>query len=198
MPKEVWLGRLPYPKALDLQYEYAAKALHEGQEYILGCEHPQTITLGKRGGTLLSSTPRIPVVQTSRGGLATAHEPGQLLIYPIINIKKRGLAVREWVHGVRSCVCSWLRSISIEVDHNSDTGVWVQNHKLVSIGFQIKDGISHHGLAINVENDLRTFDEIVACGIRDVKLTTLRNLGISYTTQETFSGVHTKLREWLK
>ena len=198
IPDVLWLGRLPYSEALKFQYQYGAKARTENKEYILGCEHPQTITFGKRGGTLLSDSSDIPVIKTSRGGLATAHEPGQLLIYPIINLKRRELSVRDWVQGVQNCVCSWLQDISIDVDQNTDTGVWVQNHKLVSIGFQIKDGISHHGLAVNVENDLRTFEQIVACGIKDVQLTTLRNLGRSHSMHEVFTGIHTKLREWLK
>ena len=81
-----WLSTTPYAKALDLQQKYANEVHEGGAEVILGLEHPNVITLGKRGGAVYTSDQTIPIVQTQRGGLATAHEPGQLVLYPIINI----------------------------------------------------------------------------------------------------------------
>ena len=84
-----WLGCIPYQKGLEIQEDIRAHMHTDKPETILGFEHPPVITFGKRGGTLTVDHTHIPIIQTNRGGLATAHEPGQLVLYPVIDIHQR-------------------------------------------------------------------------------------------------------------
>ena len=143
-----WLGLQEYEQALILQKKYVQKILNkEGSEVIIGLEHPKVITLGKRGG--LAFPKDIPVIQTNRGGLATGHEPGQLVIYPIINIQKRNLRVREWVEILENACIHFLRQYGLTPSRGTHSGLWIEKKKIASIGLQITQGVSMHGISMN-------------------------------------------------
>ena len=192
-----WFGRIPYQQGLELQKQIRTHIHRSTTETILGFEHPAVITFGKRGGTLTIDHTDIPIIHTNRGGLATAHEPGQLVLYPIIDIQQRNIKIRDWVHGVEEIILRWLLDFDLIGTRDSKAGIWLKSEKLVSIGFHIEKGISTHGIAINICNDLDIFSKIEACGSSHSKPTSLRKHGIFSTPAESFSNLAIKLKEWL-
>lgn len=143
------------------------------------CEHERVFTLG------LNTQPEhllapgdIPVVQIDRGGQVTYHGPGQLMIYPLIDLRRAGLGVRDLVTGLEQSVVDLCADYGVEAASRSDApGVYVDGVKLASIGLRIRRGASFHGMALNVDVDLEPFSRINPCGFRGLELTDLARLG---------------------
>jgi len=125
-----WLGMIPYQQGLDTQLHIQTHIHQEKPETILGFEHPPVITFGKRGGTILANHTDIPIVHTNRGGLATAHEPGQLVIYPIIDLQRRKIKVRDWVYGIEEIIITWLLDFQLLGVRDAKAGIWLDSKKL--------------------------------------------------------------------
>ena len=168
---------MDYRKALDIQNETYSQVLNKiDLETILIVEHRDVITLGKRGGAVLEENHSdVPVIQTDRGGLATCHNLGQLVLYPIININSRKIGVQTFICIILKAIQrSLLRIYNLEVVvSSSQTGLWYQDKKIASIGMRIKKGVSYHGVAINIYNDLSLFDMIEPCGFSSHLMTNL-------------------------
>ena len=167
---EHW-GLLDYTTALNRQNDLVADYLSgHGVDRIILVEHPRTITLGRRGSENDLHYPEsfyfqqgISVQHIRRGGLATAHEPGQLVAYPIVKLKQKNL--KWFAASFLNVVVSLLSDYGIEGYVKSDEpGVWVNGNKICSFGIGLKRWISCHGIALNVNNDLHTFETIVPCG----------------------------------
>ena len=183
-----WLGLLDYQKALALQHEQVENIHNqEMPEIILGLEHPSVITLGKRGG--LVHPIEIPIVQTNRGGLATGHEPGQLVIYPIIHIQKRQLPIREWVSLLEESCISFFRNHGLIAHRGVHSGLWIDNKKIASIGLQIKKGVSMHGISINIHNTLSIFSHMEVCGVSELMLTSLHEENVQIQLENAFTEI---------
>lgn len=169
------LGRIDYLEALDLQYELVEKcAREEIPDTLLLLEHPHVVTLGKRGehSDLLFSeeflkSKGITTAWVDRGGQATYHGPGQLVGYPIINLRHHQRKIKRFVHNIENFMIELMgRYYDIEC-HTEDEyiGVWVENRKIAAIGISIHRGVSMHGFALNVCTDLSYFSYIIPCGI---------------------------------
>ena len=171
---------MEYQKALDIQKEVHAKVANEiDMETVLVVEHPDVITLGKRGGSVHEEiASEIPIIQTDRGGLATCHNPGQLVLYPIINITSRKIGIQRFICILLNAIQrSLLQIYNLEVTvSSSQTGIWYQDKKIASIGMRIQKGISYHGIAINVYNDLSLFHRIEPCGFSSNSITNLLSI----------------------
>lgn len=144
-------------------------------------EHPPVFTLGMNGKREhLLATGDIPVVQIDRGGQVTYHGPGQLMIYPLIDLKRAGLGVRALVTALEQAAVATAADFGIEAASRADApGVYVSGQKIASIGLRIRRGASFHGMAFNVAMDLEPFSRINPCGFRDLQVTDLGRLGIS-------------------
>jgi len=177
------LGTVEYADGLLLQRNLRARSLAQGSSFLLLLEHTPTVTLGyrttQRSACLLSTDELrrlgIGVVATERGGAATYHGPGQLVVYPLFFLPAWGLGVREFVWrleevGIRVASQSGVRAGR----KDAYRGVWVGDKKLGAIGVAIKKRISFHGLSINVNVDLGPFSYIVPCGLRDKGITSLK------------------------
>ena len=188
------LGSLEYAEGLRLQKEFHADILkQERNPSLLLLEHFPVITLGKNANRdmLLSSEKELKQESISlhhieRGGEATAHEPGQLVIYPLINLRHFSYGARVFVNKLEDCVLDLLREYKIEARRDDKfPGVWVDSEKICSVGIRISQGVSTHGLALNVSNDLRTFSKIIPCGIQDCRMVTVSELlGKTVSTEE--------------
>ena len=154
----------------------------EGKETIFIVEHLPVITLGARDSAnkLAKNTDTIKqsgveIFQTRRGGGTTAHNPGQLVVYPIINLKKHLLGVSDFVHLLEKIGIEFLAELGVNCcTKKGFPGLWCENRKIASIGVQIKKWITCHGMAININNDLSIFDLIVPCGLENVKMTSVQ------------------------
>jgi lipoyl(octanoyl) transferase len=138
-------------------------------------EHPPVFTLGLNASREhLLSPGDIPVLQIDRGGQVTYHGPGQLVVYPLIDLRRRALNVRELVTALEDAVIAYAAELGLNAQGSrAAPGVYVQGAKLASIGLRIRRGASYHGLALNVSLDLRPFERINVCGYRGLAVTRL-------------------------
>lgn len=176
------IGLVPYKTALDLQMQLLEKRKNnEIGDTLLLLEHPPTFTIGRKGDKqhlLINekylSERGIHYQEISRGGDITFHGPGQLVGYPIIDLNSKGRDVHKYLRGLEEALVSVLKDYKIEAKRIEGlTGVWVDGHKIASIGVGVKRWITYHGFALNVNTDLSYFDLIVPCGIPDVTMTSI-------------------------
>lgn len=142
-------------------------------------EHEGVFTLGlNTAPEHLLETGDIPVVQIDRGGQVTYHGPGQLMIYPLIDLRRAGLGVRDLVTALEQSVVDLAATYGIKAASHSDApGVYVEGVKIASIGLRIRRGSSFHGMALNIDIDLEPFSRINPCGFKGLELTDLARLG---------------------
>jgi lipoate-protein ligase B len=186
-PKKAWifadLGILDYQQAWQLQADLVA-ARRDGRidaNMILTLEHPSVFTLGRRGGLeyLLVSEDclkrsGIPVVQVERGGFITYHGPGQLVLYPIIDLEAERFKVVDLVDALEEIMIRTAADWGVAAGRNpANRGVWVGLKKLGSIGIAVRRGVSFHGMALNVNLDLTSFSWIQPCGLSGVAMTSM-------------------------
>lgn len=173
-------GQMPYAEVLALQMELCVSRQADAiANTVLIVEHPPVITLGARKSEnkLLADETAIAgagvqVVTVGRGGGTTAHNPGQLVFYPIIRLKTVGLDVGAYVRSLEQIGIELLQSFGVESQRRKGfPGLWVGEKKIASIGVQIKKWVTFHGMAINLNNDLGIFKFIVPCGLDGVTMT---------------------------
>jgi lipoate-protein ligase B len=178
------LGRRSYADACALQERAAATVQRGGADELLYVEHAPVITLGRGAAPeqLLASAAElaavgITLVETDRGGGATFHGPGQLVGYPVIDLRRRGIGVRAYLRALEGALVAVLRGADIDAFVRPGlTGAWTRRGKIVAIGVAVRRGITRHGFALNVYNDLSGFDRIVPCGLNE-PVTSLQELG---------------------
>lgn len=187
-------GRVAYDRAMDLmERRVAARKAGEAPDTLFLLEHPPVITVGKRGelGNLVATeevlTRRgVTLHRTTRGGDITFHGPGQLVGYPVLDLRARGMGARCYVDGVEEVLIRTLAAFDIEAARvPGRTGVWVggaTGEKVAAIGVHISRGVTSHGFALNVDTDLSWFDLIVPCGIPDAGVTSISRLRGEPTT----------------
>ena len=181
-----WLGRVEYAPTLAAMQRFTDERNAETADEIWLLEHPPVFTLGMaadRAHVLAAGD--IPVVQTDRGGQVTYHGPGQLVVYPLVDIRRSGVSVRALVQHLEQSVIELLRPHGIAAQGRRDApGVYVQGRKLASVGMRIRRGASYHGLALNVDMDLEPFSRINPCGMAGLEVTQLATLGVSGGVQQ--------------
>ena len=200
----LWLGMENYETTLQRQQQQRSKLLTgQATECIFAVEHQPVITLGKRyPRTSLDSIQAhgIQLIHSQRGGLATYHGPGQLVIYPIVHISRRKIKVRQWVSLLEQCAIDILREYGVQADRRSGyPGAWVGRNKIAAIGLHIQHGVSIHGLSLNINNSLQPYHLFQPCGIHDGGVTRLAD---HYKDTVTLSKTATKygnqLNKYLK
>lgn len=186
MTRELWvvdLGRKAYGDALELQ-RAVARARISGeieQDVLLLVEHPPVVTLGRaaRATHLLVDTSQlaargVELYEVERGGDVTFHGPGQLVGYPIMDLKRHKQDLHWYLRRVEELLIRALSSFEIEAQRDPKyTGVWTRGRKIASIGVHARDWVTWHGFALNVTTELSFFDLIVPCGIPDVQMTSV-------------------------
>jgi lipoyl(octanoyl) transferase len=174
-----WLGRTEFAHALALQEELAAKKREDAslEDQLLLLEHEPVYTIGRtpdRSSLLGSTHLPHPVFSINRGGQATYHGPGQLMGYPIIDLRRCGQDLHKYLRWLEQLLIDLLARYDIAAQRRESlTGVWVENRKIASIGVGVRHWITMHGFALNVCGDLSPFDHIVPCGINNVALTSM-------------------------
>jgi lipoate-protein ligase B len=183
---ELWvveLGRMAYGEALELQREVARQRISGEleEDLLLLVEHPPVVTLGRSSKQKnLMSSPEflasrgVELFEVERGGDVTFHGPGQLVGYPIIDLKRHRLDLHWYLRSVEEAIIRTLSRYGISGErHKGYTGVWTAGRKIASIGVHARDWVTWHGFALNVVTDLSYFDLIVPCGIKDVEMTSI-------------------------
>ncbi len=185
--KTSFLGRQDYvPLWHDMQ-KFTDERDASTPDEIWFCEHPPVFTLGLNAGKEHLLAPGdIPVVQIDRGGQVTFHGPGQLMVYPLIDIRRANIGVRRLVTALEQSVVDLAAEFDVEAAARADApGVYVDGDKLASVGLRIRRGSSFHGMALNIDIDLEPFTRINPCGYAELKMTDLHRLGIDSGLEQT-------------
>jgi lipoyl(octanoyl) transferase len=187
------LGVVPYHEAWELQRSLAA-AVTQGAipDTVILLEHPPTVTLGRRtdpGELHIPDGVEVDVVETDRGGKSTFHGPGQLVCYPILDLKRHGRDVKKYCRDLEEAIVATVAAFGVEATCIPElTGVWLESppRKIASIGVHISRWVTTHGYALNVDLDPAPFTEwITACGLEDAAFTSLaRETGAPLTVEE--------------
>lgn len=181
-----WHGVSDFAPMFEAMKNFTDERGPETEDQLWFCEHPPVFTLGLAGRDEHVLAPGdIPVVKIDRGGQVTYHGPGQLMLYPLINLKRAGLGVRDLVCALERTIIDYCAGQAINAVGRRDApGVYVGEEKLASIGLRIRRGASYHGLALNVAMDLEPFSRINPCGYRDLRMTDLKALGVTTSPQK--------------
>lgn len=188
------LAAMPYKAALAWQRRRAeAVAGGELPEIVVALEHEPVYTQGRRGGRghVLAEL-SAPIVDTDRGGDITFHGPGQLVIWPILRLRERGIGIAAYVRGLEAAAMQTALAYGLNAERiPGRPGVWLGDRKLASVGVRLQAGVSRHGLALNCDVDLSWFDAIRACGIEGATATSLTaELGRPVTVSECEPAIH--------
>jgi lipoate-protein ligase B len=190
--RELWtvpLGRVPYAEALELQRSIARDRISGAisQDVLLLMEHPPVVTLGRSSKEKnLTASPEflesrgVELFEVERGGDVTFHGPGQLVGYPIIDLKRHRQDLHWYLRSIEQALINALADYGIPGERNTSyTGVWTRGKKIASIGVHARDWVTWHGFALNVTTELSYFNLIVPCGIDGVVMTSIaRELGV--------------------
>ena len=178
--KSSFLGRREYVPLWHAMQAFTDERDASTPDEIWFCEHPPVFTMGLNAAEEHLLAPGdIPVVQIDRGGQVTFHGPGQLMVYPLIDIRRANIGVRTLVTALERSVVDLVAEFGVEAAAKPEApGVYVNGAKLASVGLRIRRGSSFHGMALNVDADLEPFSRINPCGYEGLDMTDLRMLGI--------------------
>lgn len=195
MLKVLFLGKCEYREALEIQYKLLEKRQKgEIEDTLILVEHPPVITLGNQAekSNIIASEEYlkqqgIDIIETNRGGDVTYHGDGQIVGYPIVDIKSSKIGIRDFVRGLEEVFIQLLQQeFGIDSERDSEhTGVWIGSNKILAIGLAVKRGVTMHGFAFNVNTNLQHFDFIVPCGITGKGVTSVEKItGKTYNIDE--------------
>ena len=190
------IGLTPYREAYEIQLEKVAQAKEGKGEFLIVCSHPPVVTLGKKSRPEDIQGWTGAIEEIERGGKATYHGPGQIVIYPIIDLKKRGQNIAGFLEVMESSMITVLNELGLKAKGNEDrgkpdfTGVWLEADdknsakKIASIGVAVSRWITFHGLAFNLEHDPLAFTGISPCGFTTDTMTNLESILLSKRTKK--------------
>jgi len=181
------LGIVPYLSVWEAMRAFTDARTPDTPDEIWLLQHPPVYTYGVAGRAehLPDSDNGIPVIQVDRGGQVTYHGPGQLVAYVLLDLRRRGLTVKGLVRNLEQAAIDTLSEVGLTAQrHPGAPGVYVEGAKVAALGLRIRKGCSYHGLSINVDMDLTPFDAIDPCGYPGLRVTGLRNLGVTAPIDE--------------
>jgi len=180
------LGLVDYEPTWRQMQQFTDTRTAETPDEIWFLEHPPVFTLGMNASRDHVLTPGdIPVVQIDRGGQVTYHGPGQLVVYPLVDLRRAGLGVRDLVTALERSIIELVAEFGVIAEARRDApGVYVAGRKLASVGIRIRRHSSYHGLALNVQLDLGPFQRINPCGYQGLEMTQLGELGGPKTVED--------------
>lgn len=178
------LGRSDYEPTWRGMQQFTAERDESTVDEIWFTEHPPVFTLGLNAAPEHLLAPGdIDVVQVDRGGQVTYHGPGQLMIYPLIALRRAGLGVRDVVTALEQAVIALLADHGVTaICRKNAPGVYVDERKVASVGLRVRRGASFHGMALNIDMDLEPFSRINPCGYEGLEVTDLKSLGLNTTS----------------
>lgn len=179
-------GLVPYPLVWDLQKQIVQNKINGNllHDVLIILEHKPVFTIGKNGSisnlkieNFNLQMNNIELYHIERGGDITYHGPGQVVAYPIFNIRSPRLSIKEFVYLLEEVMLQVASNFGVSLNRNDlNRGVWYKNKKIGSIGIAVKRGITYHGLAFNVNNDLSPFNWINPCGLKNIEMTSLMDI----------------------
>lgn len=175
-----FLGRRPYEPVWREMQAFTDARAPETPDELWFVEHDPVFTLGQAGRLDHVLDPgETPVIRSDRGGQVTWHGPGQVVAYPLVDLRRRGLGIRSLVSALETAVIALLAEFGVVGAARPDApGVYVDGCKIAAVGLRVRRGCSYHGVAVNVDNDLEPFTRIHPCGYPELRATRLRDCGV--------------------
>lgn len=194
-PVVKWLGRVDYEPTWRAMQAFTNERDALTPDEIWFLEHPPVFTLGMSGKLEHVLAPGdIPVVQIDRGGQVTYHGPGQLVVYPLIDLRRAGFGIRDFVTALERAVIDYAAEFGVRAEcRRNAPGVYVEGRKLASVGIRVRRGAAYHGLALNVSLDLEPFRRINPCGYAGLEMTQLSVLGGPHSVRAAALGLEIHL-----
>ena len=195
-------GEVDYLLAQHAMSDFTHSRDAQQRDQIWLLQHPPVYTLGTACQQSPLSDTQIPIVKSDRGGQITYHGPGQIVLYPLLNLRRHGLGVKSLVSKLEQSVIDLLATYEVFAERRVDApGVYVQEKKIAALGLRIRRGSSYHGLSLNVDMDLAPFKNIDPCGYQGLQVTQLRDqlglkpgaLDIPSITQQLLKGFVSQL-----
>lgn len=189
------LGRMEYEPTWRAMQDFTARRMSDTADEIWIVEHPPVYTQGQAGKPehLIAAT-LIPVVPVDRGGQITYHGPGQVVVYVLVDLRRRGYGIRELVTRMEQAVIDFLAAQGVAAARLAGApGVYVDGAKIAALGLRVRHGCTYHGLAFNVDMDLAPFAAINPCGYAGMTVTQCRDLGVALSVPETGSALARRL-----
>ncbi len=170
-----------YDKAIRFLEKRVKKVKNGGREFLWILEHPTTFTAGVRFSKNEIIDKSILIKKTNRGGKITLHNPGQKIVYFVINLNKRKKSIRNLVTQIENIIINFLKFYGIKSNADrKNIGIWVNNKKIAAIGVRVSRWVAYHGFSINVSNNLDDYKKIIPCGLDNNNITSIKNEGIKY------------------
>tara|TARA_X000001036_G_scaffold179968_1_gene170387 strand:+ start:873 stop:1484 length:612 start_codon:yes stop_codon:yes gene_type:complete len=167
-----------------ITYKYAMKFMekrvldvknNKKKELLWILEHPTTYTAGVRYNENEILDKKIKIIKTNRGGKITLHNPGQKIVYFVIDLNKRKKDIRKLINKIENSIIDFLKIYKIKARADKkNIGIWIKNKKIAAIGVKVKKWVAYHGCSININNDLDKYFKIIPCGLNNKKITSLR------------------------
>lgn len=203
-----FLGRVSYERAAGIQAEaVAARARGDTGDVAFLVEHDPVVTLGRSPASRLDANQIIQlekrgveIVQSDRGGGATYHGPGQLVVYPVVSLRERGNDAHGYLRSLERLIIEWLGSYGVEARiEDGLTGVWTDRGKIAAIGVGVRQGVGFHGFAVNLDPDLPVFRLFDPCGLDGSRVTSMfRETGSAPTLEEAAGSIAPFVRKFLE
>jgi len=190
-----YLGQIDYVAVWDAMRAFTAARTPETPDEIWFCQHPPVFTLGQAGRRdhLLTDI-GIPVVQVDRGGQVTYHGPGQIVVYVLLDLRRRGYGIKDLVRRLEETVIALLASHEVAAERIAGApGVYVGGAKIAALGLRVRNGCTYHGLSLNVDMDLAPFSAINPCGYAGMRVTSMRELGQCVSLDSTLHALELAL-----
>tara|TARA_B100000579_G_scaffold198251_1_gene162150 strand:+ start:199 stop:804 length:606 start_codon:yes stop_codon:yes gene_type:complete len=165
-----------YKKALLLLEKRVNEVKKGGRDFIWLLEHPTVYTAGIRSKEEEILDKSVSIVKTNRGGKITLHNPGQQIVYFVINLNKRKKDIRNLIRQLENIIIKFLKAYKIKsYADKKNIGIWVKGKKIAAIGIRVSRWVAYHGFSINISNNLKEYKKIVPCGLNNEKVTSLKN-----------------------
>ena len=170
-----------YDKAIGILEKKVKNVKNGGREFLWILEHPTTFTAGIRYSENEILDKSISIKTTNRGGKITLHNPGQKIVYFVINLNKRKKNIRNLVKQIENIIIKFLKlyKINSKADRKN-IGIWVKNKKIAAIGIRVSRWVAYHGFSININNNLNEYKKIIPCGLDNSRVTSIKNEGNKY------------------
>ena len=165
-----------YRKALKLLENRVKKVKEGGKELVWLLEHPLTYTAGIRFKDEEVLDKSIKLIKTNRGGKITLHNPGQQIVYFVLNLNKRKKDIRNLVRQIENTIIKFLKIYKINSHADKkNIGIWVKKKKIAAIGIRVSRWVAYHGFSINIKNNLNDYNKIIPCGLDNKNITSIKN-----------------------
>ena len=170
--------RIPYKKAMLFLNKRVEEVKNDKNKELLWIlEHPTTYTAGVSFNKKEIIDKKIKIIKSNRGGKITLHNPGQIIIYFVINLNKRKKDIRKFINSIEKSIIEFLKNYKIQAKSDKkNIGIWVKDKKIAAIGIRVSKWVAYHGCAINISNNLNQYLKIIPCGLDNKKVTSILKL----------------------